>query len=489
MKKTVLSLFLLVFCVGCSLPGTKDAPVDTPDLAVDLLSGLLPSRAPTVELGRQYDVVERMVRLRVPGFGMAVIENDQIAWQGGHGHYDFDSTQQVVAETAFQAASMSKAVAAFGALVMVDQGLLDLDVPVNEYLTDWKIPDDEEGQSSLITMAHLLSHSAALTVHGFPGYSPDQKLPSNTQVLDGDGPANTDPVRIDGTVGEAFRYSGGGYTVAEQVMEEISGKDFAELMHELVLDPLGMNHSSFAQPALDEVASRAAPAIDGRGERHEDRWHIYPEQAAAGLWTTAEDYARFILGIAAALEGSEDALVSRELALRMITPVKDEYGLGVGVVGEGKSLSFRHGGSNYGYKCSFAYYPEQQSGIVVMTSADNGSTLASEIMGSAKRHLGLGKVEQEGIDVIPLPENYEALVGAWYIEAFDHTFRILNKNEQLWLEDDTTAPWQLHHIGGDTYRTMEERTVFTAVRNDIGAVESLGLELGSRTATANRIGP
>jgi CubicO group peptidase (beta-lactamase class C family) len=418
---------------------------------------------------------------------MAVIENDQITWNGGHGHFEFGPSSPVTAETAFQAASMSKAVAAFGALVMVERGLLDLDTPVNDYLSDWEIPADDGDQAGHITMAHLLGHTAALTVHGFPGYAPDQTLPTNEQVLDGAEPANTDPVRIEGTVGEAFRYSGGGYTVAEQVMEEVSGKEFAELMRELVLDPLEMYQSSFVQPAKDDVAERAAPAIDGRGERHEDVWHVYPEQAAAGLWTTPGDYARFLLGISAALQGMEGALISKQLAERMITPVKGDYGFGVAVTRNGDSVTISHSGSNYGYRCSFNYSPDRKSGFVVMTSADNGATLASEILRSAKRHFGWGDFEQQVIDVVPLPENWEALAGSWHIEEFDFTFRIFPDNGQLWIEDDQTAAWQLHHLGGDVYRAMEERAVISAQRTESGEVELLTLDLGSQNATAKRV--
>jgi len=488
--KTLLRLLLAVACVGCGAssdqPPAPSLPGAAPGLVDEVLSGLLPARVPAAELGRGRSVEERMVHLRVPGFSMALIEGDRVVSEGGYGRFGFDDQREMTAQTAFQAASLSKAVTAFGALVLAQRGMLDLDAPVNEYLSDWKIPDDERGQAGTVTMAHLLSHTAALTVHGFPGYSPESALPTLVEVLDGAGPTNTDPVRIDGTVGEAFDYSGGGYTVAQLVIQEVTGRPFPDLMRELVLEPLGMSRSSFEQPASVDIAERAAPALDGRGDRHADVWHVYPEQAAAGLWTTAGDYARFVAGVAAALHGARDALISAELARRMTTPVTDEYGLGVGMHGKGDSAVIRHGGSNYGYKCAFVYSPARRAGVVVMTSADNGITLASEIFASVERRLDFGHPVQESIRVEPLPDGYEALSGEWSIEASDGAFRIFVEDGKLWVEDDHTAPWQLWHLGGDTYRTMEETARFTANRSVDGRVESLTLSVGGDTATARR---
>lgn len=492
LDKRFLLFPLLITAVFSCAPQTATSPryseaIYTRTIEEEILSNLLPARVPTSELGVAQHIDARLAHLRVPGLGIALIVNDEVSWEGGYGRLEFSSTNLVTASTRFQAASMSKAVAAFGALVMVERGQLDLDTPVNEYLDDWQIPEDDATQASQITMSHLLSHTAALTVHGFPGYSPEGPFPSNVHVLDGSEPANTEPVRIEGTVGEEFRYSGGGYTVAEQVMEEISGQAFAELMKEFVLEPLGMDHSSFNQPATATVATRAAPAINGRGERHEDVWHVYPEQAAAGLWTTPADYARFILGVAAALRGDENSLFSEELAQRMVTPVKDGYGLGVVVQGDEDSFSIRHGGSNYGYKCSFVYYPNRKAGAVVMTSADNGSTLASEILRSVEQHFQLAANDQEDIDVFSPPEDFPMLSGSWRIQEFDHVFRIFVENAQLWIEDDNTAPWQLHHLGNDTYRSMEERAHFIAERDSAGSITSITIKLGRQTATATRI--
>lgn len=490
MRRSLLHLCLVLGVAGCGgcgdQPAREGSSATQSDTTTEVLAELLPARVPAADLGRGHSVEERMAHLRVPGFGMALIENDRVVSETGQGRFGFDDERAVTTETAFQAASLSKAVTAFGVLVLAQRGVLDLDAPVNSYLSNWKIPDDERGQAGAVTMAHLLSHTAALTVGGFPGYSPGAPLPTLVEVLDGAAPANTAPVRIEGTVGEGFSYSGGGYTVAQLVMEQVTGESFPQLMRELVLEPLGMTHSSFEQPAPDEVAGRAAPAVDGRGARYEDAWHVYPEQAAAGLWTTAGDYARFVVGVAAALHSSRDALISRELARRMTTPVKDGYGLGLGIHGEGDSVVIRHGGSNHGYKCAFVYSPVRRAGVVIMTAADNGITLASEIFASVERRLDFGHPVQESVSVEPLPDDYAALAGEWRVDAYDITFVIYVEDGKLWIEDEHTAPWQLHHLGNDTYRTMEESARFTANRAEDGSVESLTLAVNGETAAVYR---
>ena len=220
----------------------------------------------------------------------------------------------------FQAASISKPVAALVALRLVAQDKLSLDADVNEYLTSWRLPGPSGGLP--VTVRHLLSHTGALNVDGVPGYDRGQQLPSLAQILDGLPPANTPPVRRDGMPGRVYRYSGGGYVLLQQLLEDVTGRAFADVAAELVLGPAGMTAAAYAQP--DPPA--AAPAhLAGQPVA----WRVYPEHATAGLWCTPADLVRFAQAIQAAVAGEAGALLPRELALDMVTPQAGGWGLGL----------------------------------------------------------------------------------------------------------------------------------------------------------------
>jgi CubicO group peptidase (beta-lactamase class C family) len=188
-----------------------------------------------------------------------------------------------------QAGSVSKAIAALTALRLVAVGALDLDSDVNERLESWRLPDGEG-----VTLRRLLGHTAGLGVPFFPGYADGEPLPALVQVLDGEPPANTSPVRVEQPPGAGFAYSGGGYAVVQQLVEDATGLPFADAAADLVLDPLGMRDSTFFQ-------SRGGP-------------YRYPEAAAAGLWSTASDLTRFAIAVQRGAEGTE-AMVAPHVEL------------------------------------------------------------------------------------------------------------------------------------------------------------------------------
>jgi CubicO group peptidase (beta-lactamase class C family) len=176
-----------------------------------------------------------------------------------------------------QAASISKPVAALLTLRLVAQDKLSLDVDVNKYLTSWQLPG-EDGDLP-VTVRHLLCHAGALTVHGVPGYDRGQPLPGLAQILDGLPPANTPPVRRDGVPGQAHQYSGGGYVLLQQLLEDVSGRPFADLAAELVLGPAQMTTATYAQP---DPSATATAHLEGQPVA----WRVYPELATGGLWCT-----------------------------------------------------------------------------------------------------------------------------------------------------------------------------------------------------------
>ncbi len=350
-----------------------------------LLAGLAwPADLPDPLAG--FDLAARMRELKVPGVSVAVIDNGAIVWARGYGVKTGGSPEPVTAETLFQAASISKPVAAMAALHMAQHGNFGLDEEVNRHLKTWKVPENEFTRDKKVTLRGLLSHSAGLTVHGFPGYAAGAGLPSVVQILDGLPPANTKPVRVDIAPGAEWRYSGGGYTVMQQLLVDRFGAPFPELMRRIVLARLGMSHSTYQQPLpVGRTGAAAAAAHQADGNPLPGQWHTYPEMAAAGLWTTPSDLARFAIELQKSWAGQSERVISRSMAREMVTRQKENYGLGVALAGQGRSARFSHGGSNAGFRCFLVAYLEAAHGAVVMTNSDNGSRLASEVVGVIAR--------------------------------------------------------------------------------------------------------
>jgi CubicO group peptidase (beta-lactamase class C family) len=326
-----------------------------------------------------------MARYGVPGASVAVIDGGELAWARGYGVRDADEGGEVGPDTLFQAASISKPTSALGVLRLVERGELDLDRDVNEYLTSWRVPA-REGWQPRLTLRQLLSHTAGLTVHGFPGYRRDAPLPTLPQILDGQAPANTAPVRVDTLPGLHFRYSGGGTTIVQQVVEDVTGEPFARFMQREVLEPLGMTRSGYMQPLPAERWADAASAHDVGGTPTRGKAHTYPEHAAAGLWTTAGDLVRMLLAIQRIDAGQGDGFLKQTTVREMLTPQGDpQIGIGFFLAGAGPSARFQHTGGNVGFGCIALAYRTGGHGAAIMTNGDWGHFLIEELLASIAR--------------------------------------------------------------------------------------------------------
>jgi CubicO group peptidase (beta-lactamase class C family) len=274
----------------------------------------------------------------------------------------------------FQAASISKAVAALAALVLVDRGALGLDDDVNARLKSWRLPTPA-GCSVMVTLRNLLCHGGALSIRSFPGYPGGAPLPTVRQILDGQPPSATAPVRITGLPGLAPRYSGGGYLILQQLLEDVGGKPMPELVAELVLRPLRMSSAQYLQPDPEE----AIPGMAG-GAPLAGGWHVYPELAAAGLWCTPVDLVRFAAGVQAAVADRPGAVLSKNLATAMITEQLPGWGLGLELAGTGAGARFGHSGQNQGYLCEFTATVAPGPAIAVMTASDLGARVIHPLL-------------------------------------------------------------------------------------------------------------
>ncbi len=329
------------------------------------------------------DAIRTLMEKRdVPGVSIAVIDGGAIVRAQGYGVVEAGLSEEVSPGTLFQAASVSKPVAALGALRLVESGALTLDTNVNDALTGWKVPDNDFTAEEKVTLRRLLSHSAGLTVHGFPGYASERVAATVGEILDGKPPANTAAVRVDFVPGSRNRYSGGGYTVLQQLMTDVTGEAFPAYMRSRVLAPLQMSASTYEQPLPAMLARRAASAHASRKPARaiSGRWHVYPEMAAAGLWTTPGDLARFVLAIQEAYAGREGALLGQGLAAHMLTPQSGNFGLGLVLTGQGAARRFEHGGRNEGFDCHLTGYVEGGRGAVVMINANENSGMILRII-------------------------------------------------------------------------------------------------------------
>jgi len=320
----------------------------------------------------------RMELLHIPGISIAVIHGGKLEWARGFG-VTRSGGPPVTPETLFQAASISKPVTALAVMNLVQRRKLDLDADVNQYLKSWKLPTNEFTQQANVTLRGLLTHSAGVTVHGFAGYEAGAPLPSLVQVLDGQAPANNAAIRADMVPGKTWRYSGGGFVIAQQVLTDVTDVPFPKLMHNLVLRPLGMKHSTYEQPLSRELIARAATPHRADGTPVPGGPHVYPELAAASLWTTPSDLARYAIGVQEALAGTSKRVVSAATARAMLAPAFDQQAIGLVVGGSAARPWFNHGGSNAGYRCLLVAY-QDGDGAVIMTNSENGHELIVEIL-------------------------------------------------------------------------------------------------------------
>jgi CubicO group peptidase (beta-lactamase class C family) len=321
----------------------------------------------------------QMAQRNVRGVSLAVIKDGKVALARAYGVVDDGTRAPVTTATLFQAGSISKPVAALGAMHLVEKGTLALDDDVNAKLKSWKVPDGPFTSTEKVTLRRLLSHTAGLTVHGFPGYDVAEPMPTLVQVLDGAAPTNTAPIRVDTTPGAIWRYSGGGFTVMQQLVIDVTGEPFPQFMQRAVLGPIGMTSSTFEQPPPSARAALTASGYYADGRPVRGRWHVYPEMAAAGLWTTPTDLAKFAIEVQESLAGRGHGVVSQATARQYVTEQKNSYGLGVGLMRAGPTLRFGHGGRDEGFDAFLVASAESGDGVVVMINANDNTPMKERI--------------------------------------------------------------------------------------------------------------
>ncbi|MCP4418112.1 MAG: beta-lactamase family protein [Chloroflexi bacterium] len=327
---------------------------------------------------------ERLAHYNVPGVSIAVINDYQVEWAKGYGVLEAGGSEKVTPETLFQTASVAKPVIAVAALHYVEQGFVELDSDVNHDLVSWQIPQNNFTVEEKVTLRRLLSHSAGVTVSGFRGYAQGETIPNLQQILDGDPPANSPPIRVNVVPGTQYRYSGGGYMIVQQLLEDVADKPFPEIMQESILEPWKMSSSTFESPLPEDLWTNAATGHRVDGKAILGNWHTYPELGSGGsMWSTPSDIAIFAINVMLAYEGKSDHVLTHEMAIQMLSPQLEDHAL-ASFVGDdgGDRVYFFHEGANDGYKSYMVAYPKRGQGVIIMTNSDNGDALWREILNS-----------------------------------------------------------------------------------------------------------
>ena len=438
-------------------------------------------------------VTAQMAQRRIPGLSLAIIQDGRIVEARAYGVTEVGGSVRVTPSTLFQAGSISKPVAALGALRLVEQGKLSLDTDVNRTLTSWKVPVNDLTAAKPVTLRGLLSHTAGLTVHGFPGYDVNEPGPTVVQVLDGAKPANTPPVRVDIAPGSKWRYSGGGFTVMQLMVLDVTSQPFPEFMRQNVLEPIGMTSSSYAQPLPPAMAASTAAGHYQDQRPVRGRWHLYPEMAAAGLWTTPSDLARFAIEVQRSYAGTSSKVLSPAMTRRYLTHEQGGYGLGIAVQGTGRTLMFSHGGRDEGFDAWLQAFAETGQGLVVMINANDNSSMIPRIGTFVGRKYGWPTAATA---YVPPPATTEAIPLA-RLQSYAGRYEFSNnnmltigaENGRLFtmvsgLKDEEFIP-----IGGDQFASTDRDSRMSFVRDASGAVTSLTFSRGTQSRTIPRIGP
>ena len=447
--------------------------------------------APTIIYGDtipQWNMEDRMKVSGAKGLSIAVIRNYKIEWAKGYGFADEAENRKVNTSTRFQAASISKSLNSLGILKLVDQGKLDPEADINTYLKGWKFPYDSLSKNKKINVYNLLSHTAGLTIHGFPGYERSDTFPSVQQILDGERPANTKAVRSAFEPGTKFQYSGGGTTISQLLPTSITGLNYDEYMLEQVLKPLDMANSSYKQPPTD--TSNLATGYYKNGKSVKGKYHVYPEQAAAGLWTTPTDLAKYIIECQLAFESKSAKVLSPPTMKKRLTPFIDStVGLGVFIENRAGIKYFNHNGGNEAFLCTTYGSMQGGNGVVIMINGEDFGVV-SEVLNSVARVYdwkGFYKPIFKKLTIVP-QDTLKKFVGNFKLLQDTLTIKFCGKNLCIIQNGQPGEGYKMIFSDISTFGVAEVPDAnFRVLYNKEGMVDAMELTQGGRKLRLSKL--
>jgi CubicO group peptidase (beta-lactamase class C family) len=463
MKTAICKLLLVVNLLPFATLGqSNDAQIKRVE------RGLLP--AVLIKGDPSWSIEERMKHWKVPGLSIAVVKDFKVEWARSYGIKDIETNEPVTTETLFQAGSISKPVAAMVALKRVQDGKLSLDENINSKLQTWKLPDNEFTAKKKVTLANLLSHTGGTTVHGFPGYAAGAKIPTLPQVLDGTEPANTEAVRVNMEPGTKFRYSGGGTTIAQLAIMDIEKKPYPQIAAETVLGPLKMANSTYSQPLPDEWRKKAASGHHRDGSLVAGKIHVYPEMAAAGLWTTPTDLAKFAIEVQLSYAGRSNKILTKELTEKMVTPFMEDVGLGFFIDKRGNAIYFGHDGADEGFRAQLLMNREKGYGAVIMVNSDNGQIMP-EVLRSIAREYNWDEFLPPVNEIMTLEAaKLDEYTGRFRVNP-DRVLTVAREGAKLIVAPTADLKFELLPVADGTFIRRDQNIKYTFVKSATGVSE------------------
>jgi CubicO group peptidase (beta-lactamase class C family) len=447
-------------------------------------TGVLPAVVVKGEAPEVFTITEMMELLGIPGVSVAVIDNGRIEWARAWGVKEAGAAggQALDPDALFQAASVSKPVVAMAALSISAEGKIDLDADVNRYLNSWKVPENGFTKTEKVTLRRLLSHTSGVSSFQVDDGGPAGEAPTLLQILNGEPPAEGGPVTVDLVPGSEHRYSNEGYAIVQQLLVDVEGKPFPQIMRERVLDPLGMTHSTFDQPLPAAVLARAAAGHIGPGKPVPGKGYIYQNMGAGGLWSTPTDLTTFVTEVQLSIAGRSNKVLSQEMTQAMLDDPVCGHGLGLGASGDAEGKSFGHYGHNRGFVCRLKATVEGGKGVVIMSNSNKAIPLLEGITFAVAEEYGWpGDIAPRRVEPLDIAEET--------LETYTGTYKMGDYPVEIGLKQGRLTI--SHFEGGDVLIPASD-TVFlqqldgievTFVKNEQGKVDAISLMGGRVTLT------
>ncbi len=437
--------FVLIFIFVSTFYGLAEKPIDTQIAEIE--KGLLPVNI--FEGEEVYQLEDRMKFYKVPGLSITVIKDFKIQWTKTYGVANFKLQNPVTGKTLFRPGSLSKGVAALTALSLIQKGMFKLDDDANKLLTSWKIPENKFTKNTVVTPALLMNHSSG-AMHHYGGDYYRDKFPTITQVLNGAPPSSHKPTIIDHEPGTRFLYSNPGYAILQQIIEDVTKKPIYVVAKKNIFDKLGMKQTTFENPLPLELENNTSAGHRGYSVLPGKRRYM-ANIAAGGLWTTSDDYAKFVIELQKSWHGKSNKVISQDLTREMLSPhVSKEYGFGVFMRNIGKEKYFGHLGDNSGFIAGFISHISDGYGTVILTNSRNSAELIREINKSIAKYYDWAEFVPPAFKPVAIDETVKKELSGRYRSGPDTVVDIVLKDGDLIFSN--LGNEKMFHIGDNTFK-------------------------------------
>ena len=475
----VLLLLLCLSAATAQQPSSKAVKEQIARVETNLSGGMVID-------GKLYTLSERMKHYNVAGLSVAVIDNYQIVWAKGYGYADKKEDRKVTTNTLFEPGSISKSLNAVGILQLAQQGKLDLYQDINQYLVNWKFPYDTVSHGKKITTAQLLSHPAGLGVHGFPGYQRDSAIAAVTDILDGRAPSNTEAVRSVSEPNKESRYSGGGILITRQMLTDLTKQRYEQYIYEHVLRPLGMTNSSYNQPPAVSQRKNLATGYKSNGNEVPGKYFVYPEKAAAGLWTTPTDICKYILEIQQAYQGKSSKVLNQEMVKLHVTPYKNDVAMGTFIQNRNGEKYFDHTASNEGFSGLFIGGLTNGKGAAIFVNSDDASIAFELVNTIALIYNWAGFKKPEQITTVPVNDTITSkYIGEYILDGYYSEIKKEKDGLYIWTDGISS---KMYFTSSTDFRNIELGGTKTFTFDNAGTVTGYSNTFNGRLrATGQKI--